>query len=184
METSLLKTVGQIAGIGGIALGVLLLVFRDVIRRNIFPRLASIQAYRLICLIVVLTFLIAAIGIGAWVYVQENGTPLPSQDTVLWSKNWATLSEPLPWMGSSEGYSATNRERLLRILKALDLSSATDLTQMRANLVMKVERAEARSGDSTYNMLVPRGFDAEFQLLKRGVRDRAIAAGVSITGSP
>lgn len=69
-SSSVLKVVGQVAGIGGLALGVLLLIFRDVIRKNIFPSLDKIQAYRILRLIIVSTFLIAALGIGAWVYVQ------------------------------------------------------------------------------------------------------------------
>src|SRR5262245_61502612 len=69
--SSILKIVGQVAGIGGIALGVFLLIFREVVRRNIFPNLAQIQAYRIIRLIVILTFCIAALGIGAWAYVQK-----------------------------------------------------------------------------------------------------------------
>jgi hypothetical protein len=72
--TATLKVVGQVAGIGGIALGVLMLIFREVIRKNIFPNLAQIQAYRIIRLVVVLTFLIAASGVAAWVYVQRVGT--------------------------------------------------------------------------------------------------------------
>jgi hypothetical protein len=68
METSqVLLTVGQVAGIGGVSL----LIFRDVIRKNIFPTLGQAQAYRLIRLIVSLTFAIAACGIAAWVYVQR-----------------------------------------------------------------------------------------------------------------
>ena len=70
--TSLLTVVGQVAGIGGLALGVLLLVFRDVIRKNIFPELAADHAYRIIQLIIVLTFSVAAIGIAAWVYVSTR----------------------------------------------------------------------------------------------------------------
>ncbi len=79
--TSVLKIVGQVAGIGGVALGVLLMIFRDVIQKNIFPNLAQIQAYRIIRLIVVLTFLIAASGIGAWVYLQKaEGGGGPDQE--------------------------------------------------------------------------------------------------------
>lgn len=72
MDATLLKTIGQVAGLGGIALGVLMLVFRDVIRRQIFPQLAKAQAYRLIRLIIVLTFAIAFSGLTAWVYVSKT----------------------------------------------------------------------------------------------------------------
>jgi hypothetical protein len=49
MEPELFKTLGGIAGIGGIALGVVFLLFRDVIGRSIFPQAhqrAGLQAAR------------------------------------------------------------------------------------------------------------------------------------------
>lgn len=63
----LLGTVGKIAGIGGVALGVFLLIFRDVIRRNVFSRLPAAETYRLMRLIIVLTFLIACAGLVTWI---------------------------------------------------------------------------------------------------------------------
>ena len=49
MDAKLLEIAGQVAGIGGLALGVLLIVFRDIIRKNIFPKLPPpAQAYRLL----------------------------------------------------------------------------------------------------------------------------------------
>jgi hypothetical protein len=72
MNASVLEIVGRVAGIGGLALGVFLLVFREVIRKNIFPNLAQIQAFRIIRLMIVATFLIAALGIGAWAWVQSQ----------------------------------------------------------------------------------------------------------------
>lgn len=71
MDATLFETLGQIAGIGGVALGVFLLLFRDVIRRNIFPNLTREQAYKIIRLVLVLTFLIALAGIGAWVWSNK-----------------------------------------------------------------------------------------------------------------
>jgi hypothetical protein len=68
VETDLLKTLGQIAGIGGISLGVFLLLFRDVIRKNIFPKFKNEQlAYRLLRLIVILVWSVAILGIIVWV---------------------------------------------------------------------------------------------------------------------
>lgn len=75
MDAELLKSVGQVSGIGGIALGVLLLVFRDVIRKNIFPKLTKEQAYKLLRFIILLTFLVALAGIGAWVWVISDSGP-------------------------------------------------------------------------------------------------------------
>ena len=63
MDAALLKTLAQIAGIGGLRLGVVLLLFRDVIRKNIFPRLGVQEAYKLLRLIVILVFIIGVAGL-------------------------------------------------------------------------------------------------------------------------
>ena len=73
MDVSLLKTAGQIAGIGGLSLGVLLILFRDIIRKNIFPRLPPAEAYGLLRLITCAVWSIAVLGIFAWVYVSSPG---------------------------------------------------------------------------------------------------------------
>jgi hypothetical protein len=73
MDTELIKTVGQVAGIGGVALGVFLLLFRDLIRKQIFPMLAKREGYRLLRLVAVLIWSVALAGIGAWVWTSQPG---------------------------------------------------------------------------------------------------------------
>jgi hypothetical protein len=73
MDASILKTVGQIAGIGGLSLGVLLIVFREIIRKNIFPTLSQADAYRLLRLITIAVWTVAILGMGAWVYLDKAG---------------------------------------------------------------------------------------------------------------
>jgi hypothetical protein len=80
VEAEVLKTVGQIAGIGGLALGVFLLLFRDIIRKNIFPKLPAPEAYRLLRLITVAVWSIAVIGIGAWVFVSYGSRATVNAD--------------------------------------------------------------------------------------------------------
>jgi hypothetical protein len=72
MEVEILKSVAQIAGIGGIALGVLLLLFRDIVRKQIFPTFDRERGYRLLRLISLLTWSIALVGIGAWVWMESE----------------------------------------------------------------------------------------------------------------
>lgn len=83
MDADLIRVVGQIAGIGGLAIGTLLLVFRDVIGKEIFPRLTHTHAFQIVRLIITLTFLTALAGIGAWVWVQPKmaASPHPSNET-------------------------------------------------------------------------------------------------------
>ena len=73
MDASVLEVVGRVAGIGGVALGVFLLLFRDIIRKNIFPRLPAAEAYRLLRLITIAVWSVAVVGIGAWVLVTLLG---------------------------------------------------------------------------------------------------------------
>jgi hypothetical protein len=80
VEAEILKTVGQIAGIGGLALGVLLIVFRDIVRKKIFPTLPPAEAYRLLRLITVAVWSVAIVGIVAWVYVSHPSTSNVSAD--------------------------------------------------------------------------------------------------------
>jgi hypothetical protein len=85
MEADILKTVGQVAGIGGLALGVLSITFRDIIRKNIFPKLPPAEAYRLLRLITLAVWSVAIVGIGAWVYMAHASTPNVKADSVLQS---------------------------------------------------------------------------------------------------
>src|SRR3954454_7592252 len=73
-QLQVLKAVGQAAGIGGLALGVFLLLFRDIIRKNIFSKQPAAEAYRLLRLITGAVWSVAIVGILAWVYVQTRPT--------------------------------------------------------------------------------------------------------------
>jgi hypothetical protein len=79
MDSDLLKTLGQLLGIGGLALGVFLLLFREVIRKSIFPTLKKDDAFRLVRLMVVLIWSVAVIGIGAWIW----GAQMPPKRSIM-----------------------------------------------------------------------------------------------------
>jgi hypothetical protein len=74
MDTELLKALGEALGIGGLALGVFFLLFREVIRKSIFPTLRKPDAYRLLRLVSVLVWLVAIGGIAAWVWGARTAT--------------------------------------------------------------------------------------------------------------
>src|SRR5690349_8587146 len=69
-DAALLKTVGEIAGIGGLALGVFLILFRAVLTK--LPRVPSKSALEAVKLFMWLTFAIAALGIAAWIYSKYH----------------------------------------------------------------------------------------------------------------
>ncbi len=64
----LLGKMGGIAGIGGLALGVFLILFRDLVRKQIFPKLTKKQSYRIITLMTILVWSDAVIGILSWTF--------------------------------------------------------------------------------------------------------------------
>ncbi|GLR44025.1 hypothetical protein [Mesorhizobium amorphae] len=80
MDAAVLQAVGQVAGIGGLALGVFLLLFREIIRKKIFPMLPPAQAYRLLRLITGAVWSIALAGIAAWVYTSQASAKAVSAD--------------------------------------------------------------------------------------------------------
>jgi hypothetical protein len=68
------KIAGAVAGIGGLALAAVVYIFREVIRREIFPQLTKEQAYKLLNRIIVLIFVIGVLGIIAYLVVNwQNG---------------------------------------------------------------------------------------------------------------
>ena len=75
MDAEVLRTVGQVAGIGGIALAVVMTIFREVIRKSIFPKLDPDSGYRLLRLILVLTWSVAVAGVGAWLMAKQWERP-------------------------------------------------------------------------------------------------------------
>jgi hypothetical protein len=72
-----LKVIASVAGIGGVALFVLWMVFSEVIRKNIFPTISKTHAYYIIRLVLVLTWLAVVLGIAAYTYVNPPSRPAP-----------------------------------------------------------------------------------------------------------
>ncbi len=63
MTSEFLDPFGKVAGIGGLAIGTLLVLYREVIRKNIFPALSEDKGYKLMRLIILLVWTITIMGI-------------------------------------------------------------------------------------------------------------------------
>jgi hypothetical protein len=68
MDAQILRTLGGIAGLAGLAIGMILLLYREIIRKNIFPTLTRTDSYRLLRIIAVLSWSVAMFGILCWVW--------------------------------------------------------------------------------------------------------------------
>lgn len=72
MDAELIKIFGQVAGIGGLSLGVFLLLAKELVRKAILPTLTKLQATRVILVIAFMAWTLALAGIGAWTYVSVH----------------------------------------------------------------------------------------------------------------
>jgi len=68
MDAGIFKALGEIAGLAGLAVGLILLLYREIIQKNIFPALSKRDAYRLLRAIAVLSWSVAIVGILSWVW--------------------------------------------------------------------------------------------------------------------
>jgi len=110
MDTSIIEIVGKIAGIGGLSLGIFLILYRNILAKNIFPTLTKEQATSIILVITVLTWSIALAGLGAWVYVTtQNNKEIKSSSSInvipidIFSKLYpgVTATEAIKFLGES-----------------------------------------------------------------------------------
>jgi hypothetical protein len=71
---AVLKTCGKVGGIGGIALGVMLLLFQDLLKTVKIPFLTSEQWSNIVIIFMVLVWSVAFIGIIMTLYIKIVGT--------------------------------------------------------------------------------------------------------------
>jgi hypothetical protein len=74
MDFDILEKLGKVAGIAGITVGAVVIIFSGIIQKKIFPGLTKEQGFRIIKMIILFAGLLAVIGIGAWIYTdyQKN----------------------------------------------------------------------------------------------------------------
>jgi hypothetical protein len=75
MDEKLFEVLGKYAGLAGISVGLVLLIFRQILKA-INPRLDNNQAYSLLRQLIYLTFFIGTLGIASWVYVHQKDNPV------------------------------------------------------------------------------------------------------------
>lgn len=66
MEAEALIKLGQIAGIAGISLGIIFLIFKQIIAKTIFPNLTKDQGFKILRLIITFLFVIGLVGMILW----------------------------------------------------------------------------------------------------------------------
>lgn len=74
MDAQILKVVGRVAGIGGLALGVFLLLFKDLLKKIVAPKMTPEHWFKVVIIFMVLVWSIAVLGIGPWVLAGRENT--------------------------------------------------------------------------------------------------------------
>lgn len=72
MEIELFKTLGKLFGIGGLTIGFLLIVIYKIFEKNIFSKLDKNQSFKIIRLLIILSFLIGIIGLCSLLITNQN----------------------------------------------------------------------------------------------------------------
>ncbi len=75
MDIALFEELGKIAGLAGVSIGAVIVIFRQIIAKKIFPNLTRQQAFSLLKLIVILVWSIGVLGIGSWTYLRVTKDP-------------------------------------------------------------------------------------------------------------
>lgn len=73
MNIDILKDLTQVAGIAGLVVGALVLIFGGIIQKNIFPNLTKDQGYKIMRMIIVFSFATALIGLAGYFYLKGTG---------------------------------------------------------------------------------------------------------------
>lgn len=112
-DAGMLQALAQAAGIGGLALGVMLLIFRSVIAKKIFPRLDKQDAFRLLRLIIVFAWSIGVLGIVVYA-MQKSKRGSPQQ--ILEDFEKSLLTVPKEAVNRNKGLLTVPNAGLFRIL--------------------------------------------------------------------
>ncbi len=120
-----LAAFGKIAGIGGIALTVFMVLFRALIQKGIFPELAKQDAYKIIRLFMYLTFSVAVLGIAVWFLgtpkLSSTGRPYVLPVAAFWRNDLNEAVVQFKNSGNSPAYhNRTQIEFFATTLKSED----------------------------------------------------------------
>jgi hypothetical protein len=79
MRPDVVEAVGKYAGLAGFAVGLVLIVFSRIVRLRLETVFSRAKAFQFYLVLLVLTWSLGVVGIGAWAFVNHNPGGLPGQ---------------------------------------------------------------------------------------------------------
>lgn len=73
MDPKIFEVLGKYAGLAGLSIGVVLVLFFTLLKLDIFPKLKNAQANDLLKHLIYLTFVVGIVGIVAWLSINHKG---------------------------------------------------------------------------------------------------------------
>ncbi len=80
MSSNISISLGQIAGVAGVACGIMILVFRKLIQNTFLAKLSKERSFTAIVFVVVLSWAIGIFGIATWAIAPAPGKCNPNID--------------------------------------------------------------------------------------------------------
>jgi hypothetical protein len=139
--------------------------------------LKTLSIFKVKYAVVVLT---AILAILAFANAKERFHLGNSTPTTILRQNLVQIDRPLAWMGSSQGYSAGNKDQWLSLLRGIDASGDKNLKDKVDALILLISNAPENPGDSFYDIRISNEIRLKFEDLKTYFRKEAVATGVEI----
>lgn len=76
----IVETLAKIVGIGGAVVGTLLVIFREIIRKRIFTQFTREQSFKIIKLIIVLTWTVTMLGMILWYLLESERVRISAEN--------------------------------------------------------------------------------------------------------
>ena len=150
----LFEVLGTIAGIGGLSIGILIVIFKEILRLKIFPKLKKEKAYKLLQLIIIFSFTVALTGIIAYLALNLKESKAQESNNLLLTTKEIVLEKSVKLnkyggvtavgIGSSQNF---NIARQIAITDA-QINYASNLNS-NVNSISKSEKKNFNNRDST-----------------------------------
>jgi hypothetical protein len=159
----IIKEFGLIAGLAGLAIGLVLYLFRNIISKTVLDKLSVNQAYRMIIFFMALVWTLSIYAI--YVYSTAPNDPVPTRTSLScaqWKSNLEIIESTYQGLGSN-GKTYINKFQTLQKIQNLEFPNESSLVKDKEKLITSILSAPSFP-DPYYNV--------EFTELAKSLRNQ------------